>query len=129
MSAKTRALLERLAEQPLVADGAMGTMLYTRGVPFDHCFEAQILLRPDLVRGVHVAYLEAGAELLETNTFGANALKLGAHGLDAEVEAINATGVRLAREAIEVAGRPGWVRWRPRYLPRRRARSRRRART
>jgi homocysteine S-methyltransferase len=109
MSPQTRALLERLAERPLVADGAMGTMLYTRGVPFDHCFEAQNLHRPDLVRGVHVAYLEAGAELLETNTFGANAFKLGAHGLDGEVEAINATGVRLAREAIEVAGRPGWV--------------------
>lgn len=104
-----RSLQERLAVGPLLADGAMGTMLYARGVPFDHCFEAQNVNRPDLVRSVHVAYLEAGAELLETNTFGANRFKLAAHGLAEELGAINAAGVRLAREAIEVSGRRAWV--------------------
>ncbi len=101
--------LARLAEGPLVADGAMGTLLYARGVPYDHCFEAQNLNRPDLVRGVHLEYLDAGAELLETNTFGASRLKLAAHGLDADVQPINAAGVRLAREAIVQRGRPAWV--------------------
>jgi homocysteine S-methyltransferase len=109
MNAAVHPLFGRLAERPVVADGAMGTMLYARGVPFDHCFEAQNLQRPELVRGIHAAYLEAGAELLETNTFGANAFKLAAHGLDAEVEAINGAGARLAREAIQETGRPGWV--------------------
>jgi homocysteine S-methyltransferase len=104
-----RSLLDRLAAGPVLADGAMGTMLYARGVPFDHCFEAQNVNRPDLVRGVHIAYLEAGAEVLETNTFGANRYKLAAHGLASELVAINAAGVRLAREAIEVTGRPAWV--------------------
>ncbi len=104
-----RSLQDRLAVGPLLADGAMGTMLYARGVPFDHCFEAQNVNRPDLVRSVHVAYLEAGAELLETNTFGANRFKLAVHGLAEELGAINAAGVRLAREAIEVSGRRAWV--------------------
>lgn len=101
--------LARIAERPLVADGAMGTMLYARGVPFDHSFEGANLHRPDLVRSVHLAYLEAGAELLETNTFGANRLKLTAHGLGTQVESVNAAGVRLAREAIALAGRPAWI--------------------
>lgn len=101
--------LARIAERPLVADGAMGTMLYARGVPFDHSFEAANLQRPDLVRSIHLAYLEAGAELLETNTFGANRLKLTPHGLDGKVESINAAGVRLAREAIDLTGRTAWI--------------------
>ncbi|MDR7544211.1 MAG: bifunctional homocysteine S-methyltransferase/methylenetetrahydrofolate reductase [Armatimonadota bacterium] len=109
MSGPSHPFLARIAERPLVADGAMGTMLYARGVSFDHCFEAQNLNRPDLVRGIHAAYLNAGAELLETNTFGANRFKLAAWGLDDQVEAINGAGVRLAREAIAVMDRPAWV--------------------
>ncbi|MDR7420525.1 MAG: bifunctional homocysteine S-methyltransferase/methylenetetrahydrofolate reductase [Armatimonadota bacterium] len=109
MTAESHPFLARLADRPLVADGAMGTMLYARGVPYDHCFEAQNLNRPDLVRAIHVAYLEAGAEMLETNTFGANRLKLTGHGLDDEVGTVNAAGVRLAREAIAQADRPAWV--------------------
>lgn len=101
--------LARIAERPLVADGAMGTMLYARGVPFDQCFEAANLHRPELVREIHLAYLDAGAELLETNTFGANCLKLAVHGMAGQVAALNAAGVRLAREAVEQAGRPAWV--------------------
>ncbi|MGQ0568787.1 MAG: bifunctional homocysteine S-methyltransferase/methylenetetrahydrofolate reductase [Armatimonadota bacterium] len=101
--------LRRLAEAPVVADGAMGTMLYAKGVPFDQCLDGVNLTRPELVGGIHQAYLHAGADMLETNTFGANRLKLAAHGLAASVGIINAAGVRLAREAVQHAGRPVWI--------------------
>jgi homocysteine S-methyltransferase len=100
---------DRLEERPLVADGAMGTLLYARGVPFDFPSEAANLHRPDLVRDIHLAYLDAGAELVETNTFGANRMKLAAHGLEREVASINAAGVRLAQEAIARTGRQAWI--------------------
>ncbi len=93
--------VERLAEGLLVADGAMGTMLYTRGVFINRCFDELNLSSPDLVLGVHAEYLEAGAELLETNTFGAHRLKLGPHGLDGQVVKINREGARLARQAAQ----------------------------
>ncbi|MGQ0550316.1 MAG: bifunctional homocysteine S-methyltransferase/methylenetetrahydrofolate reductase [Armatimonadota bacterium] len=99
----------RLAEGPMLADGAMGTMLYARGVPFDQCFDATNLTDPDLVRGIHEAYVAAGAELLETNTFGANRLKLAMHGLAERADAINSAGARIAREAAHAAGRRVWV--------------------
>jgi homocysteine S-methyltransferase len=99
----------RLAEGPLVADGAMGTMLYARGVSLDQCLEAANLDRPELVLGIHRAYVEAGAELLETNTFGATAIKLAAHGMADQVEALNAAGVRLAREAASGSTRRIWI--------------------
>ena len=98
--------VERLAEGLLVADGAMGTMLYARGVFINRCFDELNLSSPDLVRGVHEEYLEAGAELLETNTFGAHRLKLGPHGLEGQVVKINREGARLARQAAQ--GR-AWV--------------------
>ena len=98
--------VERLAEGLLVADGAMGTMLYARGVFINRCFDELNLSSPDLVRGVHEEYLEAGAELLETNTFGAHRLKLGPHGLEGQVAKINREGARLARQAAQ--GR-AWV--------------------
>ncbi len=98
--------LERLSEGLLVADGAMGTMLYARGVFINRCFDELNLSSPDLVRGVHAEYLEAGAELLETNTFGAHRLKLGPHGLEGQVVKINREGARLARQAAQ--GR-AWV--------------------
>jgi len=99
----------RLAAGPLLADGAMGTMLYARGVPFDQCFDATNITDPGVVRGIHEGYLAAGADLLETNTFGANRLKLAAHGLSDRTEEINAAGARLAREAAGTAGRRVWV--------------------
>ncbi|MBI3998239.1 MAG: bifunctional homocysteine S-methyltransferase/methylenetetrahydrofolate reductase [Armatimonadetes bacterium] len=101
--------LARLGEGPLLADGAMGTMLYARGVPFDQCFDAVNLTNPDLVRGIHRAYLEAGAELLETNTFGANRLKLAGHGLADRLAEINAAGAQLAHEVAASAGRRIWI--------------------
>lgn len=98
-SGRGRLFLERLAEQVLIGDGAMGTLLYSRGVSLDACFEHLNLVRPELVRDVHRDYCAAGAQLLETNTFGANALRLGAIGLEHKVRAINQAGARLAREA------------------------------
>lgn len=90
--------LERLVGEVLIGDGAMGTLLYSRGVPLEANFEHLNLVRPELVRQVHADYAEAGAQLLETNTFGANALRLGTIGLEKKVRAINEAGARLARE-------------------------------
>ncbi len=82
----------------------MGTMLYAMGVPVDQCFEALNLRRPALVAEVHRRYVEAGARLLETNTFGANADRLARHGHDGEVREINLAAVRLARDAAQGRG-------------------------
>ena len=93
--------LERLKEaQPLLADGAMGTLLHARGVPMDDCFERYNLTRPALLSEIHRAYIAAGAELIETNTFGANRLKLAEYGLEDQLEAINRAGVALALAAV-----------------------------
>jgi methionine synthase I (cobalamin-dependent) len=78
---------------PLLADGAMGTMLNSRGIGFNQCFDALNVSAADLVAGIHRAYIEAGAEIIETNTFGANRYKLAAHDL-ATVTEINRAGVR-----------------------------------
>src|SRR3954453_8676418 len=82
-----------------VLDGAMGTMLYSRGVFVSACYDELNLSQPALVQEVHEAYVQAGAEILETNTFGANPVKLSSHGLDDETEAINRAAVVLARNA------------------------------
>jgi methionine synthase I (cobalamin-dependent)/5,10-methylenetetrahydrofolate reductase len=82
-----------------VLDGAMGTMLYSRGVFVNVCYDELNLSQPALVREVHEAYVQAGAEILETNTFGANPVKLSSHGLDEETEAINRAAVAIARRA------------------------------
>jgi len=103
------AFLARLDQGILLADGAMGTQLYARGVPFDHCFDELNLTAPDLVRGIHLDYLESGAELIETNTFGANRFKLAAHGLSGRLEEINRAGARLARDAADLSGRAVFV--------------------
>jgi methionine synthase / methylenetetrahydrofolate reductase (NADH) len=82
-----------------VLDGAMGTMLYSRGVFVNVCYDELNLSQPALVQEVHEAYVHAGAEILETNTFGANPVKLSSHGLDDETEAINRSAVAIARRA------------------------------
>jgi methionine synthase I (cobalamin-dependent)/5,10-methylenetetrahydrofolate reductase len=92
-------LLERLSEGVIVGDGAMGTMLYARGVFVNRCFDELNLKDAALVRSIHAEYVAAGAELLETNTFGAHRFKLAPHGLDGQVVKINREGARLAREA------------------------------
>ncbi|MGH7549225.1 MAG: bifunctional homocysteine S-methyltransferase/methylenetetrahydrofolate reductase [Gemmatimonadota bacterium] len=98
--------LERLAEGVLVADGAMGTQIYERGVFINRCFDELCVSSPDMIREIHAAYVAAGAELLETNTFGANRARLLGHGLEDRVAEINRAGARLAREA---AGERAWV--------------------
>jgi homocysteine S-methyltransferase len=82
-----------------VLDGAMGTMLYARGVFVSACYDELSISQPELVQEVHEAYVQAGAEILETNTFGANPVKLSSHGLDDETEAINRAAAVLARTA------------------------------
>ena len=86
-------------ERVHVFDGAMGTMLYARGVFINVCFDELNLRQPELVREVHAAYVKAGAEILETNTFGANAVKLAHYGLAEQTHAINSRAAALAREA------------------------------
>jgi methionine synthase / methylenetetrahydrofolate reductase(NADPH) len=96
-----RPLLDAIRHEPMVLDGAMGTQLYERGVLYSTCFEELNITRPELLAQVHESYLRAGATILETNTFGANALRLEKHGLSSRVRAINEAGVRVARGATE----------------------------
>lgn len=84
----------------VLCDGAMGTMLYARGVFINRCYDELNLSQPELVREVHAEYLQAGAEVVETNTFGANAYRLEMHGLKDKVREINLAGVKLARECV-----------------------------
>ena len=84
----------------VLCDGAMGTMLYARGVFINRCYDELNLSQPELVREIHAEYLQAGAEVIETNTFGANALRLGMHGLQDKVREINLAGVKLARACV-----------------------------
>jgi len=102
-AAAVKPFLERIAEGVVVCDGAMGTMLYARGVFLNRCFDELNLSSPALVRSIHEEYLEAGADVVETNTFGAHRFKLGPHGLEKQVRKINREGARIAREAA--AGR------------------------
>jgi methionine synthase / methylenetetrahydrofolate reductase (NADH) len=97
--------LERLATgAPVLFDGAMGTQLYERGVPYERCFDELNLLQPDLVQQIHREYIAAGAEVIETNTFAANRVRLSAYGLGDRVRDINFQAVKIAREAKEVSG-------------------------
>src|SRR5580765_1351950 len=97
-------LLTALREGTIVIDGAMGTQLYERGVLYSACFEELNVTRPELVRKVHEDYVRAGAQLIETNTFGANALRLEKHGLQHRVVELNESAVKLAREAVGPKG-------------------------
>lgn len=92
--------LDRIHHEVLTGDGAIGTMLYNKGVSLDANFEHLNLVRPDMVRDLHGEYLEAGAQVIETNTFGANYTKLAAIGLDRKVRDINLRGAELARQAV-----------------------------
>ena len=101
-AASTRAaLLERLLDPAAVVvfDGAMGTMIYSRGVFINQCYDELNLRAPELIRAIHEEYVRAGAEVLETNTFGANRVKLEQHGLADQVRDINIAATKLAREA------------------------------
>ena len=89
------------ANRPVLADGAMGTVLYARGIFINRCYDELNLSDPGLILSIHEEYLQAGAEILETNTFGANRFRLARHGLAGKVAEINAAGVKLARQAVE----------------------------
>lgn len=99
--------LQTLADRILIADGAMGTMLYANGV--DSCFEELNVSRPGQVTAIHRAYLEAGADVIQTNSYGANRLKLSRYGLEEEVARINREAVRLGKRACREAGRKAYV--------------------
>jgi methionine synthase I (cobalamin-dependent)/5,10-methylenetetrahydrofolate reductase len=103
--------LEALDTRVLVCDGAMGTMLYAKGVFMNRSFDELNLTQADLVADVHHAYVRAGADVIETNTFGANRIKLGAFGLSDKVHAINVQGAKIAKHAardqVYVAGAIG----------------------
>jgi len=95
--------LELLSSQTLLADGAMGTMLHAHGIGFDKCFDELNLTNPSAVAEIHREYIEAGAQLIITNTFGANRFKLGKHGLQDDVVELNKAGVDLAKRVISAS--------------------------
>jgi len=101
MSTRAQEFKDQLSRRVLVADGAMGTMLYSRGVFINRCFDELNVSQPDLVRQIHQEYVKAGAEILETNTFGASRPRLAAFGVAEKLKEINRGGVRLAREAAK----------------------------
>lgn len=97
--------LKTLSSRTLLADGAMGTMLHARGVGFDKCFDELNLSNPGAVAEIHREYIEAGAQLVITNTFGANRFKLTKHGLASQTADINRAGVELARRVVTDSAR------------------------
>ena len=103
-----RFLTRLAAHPPIVADGGMGTLI-SAAVPRLRCPEEANLRAPESVVSLHVSFIRAGADLIETNTFGASRPKLATHFLEDDFTAINSTAVRLAREAREVAGREVFI--------------------
>jgi methionine synthase I (cobalamin-dependent)/5,10-methylenetetrahydrofolate reductase len=99
----TNKFLELLSSQTILADGAMGTMLHGRGIGFDKCFDELNLTNPAAVADIHREYIEAGAQLVITNTFGANRFKLAKHGMESHVADINRAGVELAKRAVSAS--------------------------
>ncbi len=93
--------LARIKQAPVLCDGAMGTLLYAKGIFINRSYDELNLSQPDLIRGVHHEYLQAGAEIIETNTFGGNSFRLARHSLADKVDDINRAGVRIAREAAK----------------------------
>jgi methionine synthase / methylenetetrahydrofolate reductase(NADPH) len=93
--------LARIKQSPVLCDGAMGTLLYSKGIFINRSYDELNLSQPDLIRGIHHDYLQAGAEIIETNTFGGNSFRMARHSLADKVDDINRAGVRLAREAAK----------------------------
>ena len=94
-------LLARLKQSPVLCDGATGTLLYAKGIFINRCYDELNVSQPDLIRQLHHEYLQAGAEIIETNTFGGNSFRLGRHSLENRVREINLAGAALAREAAK----------------------------
>ncbi len=101
--------LEQLRQRPLLCDGAMGTLLYARGVTYERCFDELNLTQPELIQSIHREYITAGAQIIETNTFGANRAKLEGHSLADRVRDINYRAAKIAAEAREVTGQPVFI--------------------
>jgi methionine synthase I (cobalamin-dependent)/5,10-methylenetetrahydrofolate reductase len=104
-----RPFLTALAGQVLLADGAMGTMLNARGIGYSQCFDGLNLTNPALIAAIHREYVAAGAQVIQTNTFGANRYKLALHGLENQVGEINRAGVALARQVAEASEREVFI--------------------
>src|SRR5438445_9185565 len=94
-------LLTRIKQSAVLCDGAMGTLLYSKGIFINRSYDELNLSQPELIRGVHHDYLQAGAEIVETNTFGANSFRLARHSLADRVRDINLAGAHVAREAAK----------------------------
>ena len=101
--------ISRLRERPFLLDGAMGTLLHSRGVAMDTSFDGINLTRPAVVADIHRAYIEAGADIIETNSFGANRFKLADYGLQHQVAEVNQAAVNIARRVIGSAFREVWL--------------------
>ena len=97
-------LLTRLKQSPVLCDGATGTLLYAKGIFINRCYDELNLSQPDLIRDLHHEYMQAGAEIIETNTFGGNSFRLARHSMENRVREINLAGGRLAREAAKSFG-------------------------
>ncbi|MGA8150965.1 MAG: bifunctional homocysteine S-methyltransferase/methylenetetrahydrofolate reductase [Terriglobales bacterium] len=94
-------VIARIKQSPVLCDGAMGTLLYDKGIFINRCYDELNLSQPDLIRGIHHEYLQAGAEIIETNTFGANSFRLARHSLSGQAHDISVAGAKLAREAAK----------------------------
>src|SRR3712207_6433456 len=94
-------LLDAIRRGVLTVDGGMGTQIYERGVLFNVNYEELVVSRPELIQRIHEDYVRAGAQLVETNTFGANRIRLARHGLDGRVHELNVKAAELARRAAE----------------------------
>jgi methionine synthase I (cobalamin-dependent)/5,10-methylenetetrahydrofolate reductase len=101
--------LQTLRQRPLLADGGIGTLLYSRGASTDACFEHLNLTKQETIQQLHVDYINAGAEIIETNSFSGNRIKLANNGLENDVWKINVWAAKIARNAREIAGQPAFV--------------------
>jgi homocysteine S-methyltransferase len=97
----TTDLISRLQKGAVLCDGAMGTLLYAKGIFINRCYDELNVSQPDLIRSIHQEYLHAGADIIETNTFGANSFRLSKHGCVDKLTDVNRQGARLAREAAK----------------------------
>lgn len=99
-------LLEKLEKGVLLADGAMGTILFSQGYPYSICYEELNVSKPELIADIHRSYIEAGSQIIETNTFGANRYRLAKYGLEGRVRELNLKASKLAREVRDISGEP-----------------------
>src|SRR5947208_14853650 len=101
MSSSDSAFLGALQQQPVLCDGAMGTLLYSKGIFINRCYDELNVSEPELIRGIHQEYLHSGAEVIETNTFGSNSFRLARHRFADNVREIDLAGARVAKEAAK----------------------------